>query len=163
MRTKICSCQGLDANCKNCFGSGYIHVQEFKNTEKSTQKKKKSEIYIPNDLGELTQNEVEELAVSLINALDVKSKKQMQILNSIPFNTTIFRRDFGSKFDDLEFIENEKQHLRNELFRVDQEIVLKNYKSNFKFKHYLSDKDVNARSNRELKTLIREYRRLKAL
>lgn len=163
MKTEICSCQGMNANCKKCFGSGFVNINVPKNTISSKENKKKTEIYVPENLETLSQNEVEEIAIKLIGSLDLKSKKQMQILNSIPFNTNTFRRDFGSKFDQLAQIETEKQHLRNELLRIDQEIILKSYKSNFKFKHYLSDKDVDATSNRQLKGLIREYKKLKTL
>jgi len=85
----------------------------------------------------------------------------MQILNSIPFNTTTFRRDLKDKFQSLESLENQKQHLRNELFIVDQEIISKNYNSKFRFKHFLSDKQIDVASNRQLKELIREYKKLK--
>src|SRR5690606_16471181 len=126
-----------------------------------TNKKSKIESFLPAKLDALSKKEVEEIALKLIAALDLKSKKQMQLLNSIPFNTTTFRRDFKDKFESLEKLENEKQHFRNELFIVDQEIVLKNYKSQFKFKHFLSDKHIDVASNRQLKDLIREYKKLK--
>ena len=161
MRSGICSCQGFDANCKKCHGSGIITVNTSKNSAIKNDKKNKIETFLTKDLGNLTKEEVENIAIKIIGSLDLKSKKQMQILNSIPFSTNTFRRDFGSKFEQLEQIEAEKQHLRNELLIVDQEIILKNYKSNFTFKHYLSDKDVDVKSNRQLKGLIREYKSLK--
>lgn len=167
MKTEICSCQGLDATCKKCFGSGFISVNDTKkSTTKNTdnkkgKKKQKYESYVPENLGELSKSEVEAIAIKLIAGLDLKSKKQTQILNSIPFNTNTFRRDFGDKFVQLEALEDEKQHLRNELFVVDQEIVLKQYKSNFRFKHFFSDKDLDISSNRQLKELLREYKKLK--
>lgn len=132
---------------KNWIGSGFINVNGLNNTDFSSEMKK-SIFKVPKDLDTLTKAEIEEIAVKLINLLDLKSKKQMQILNSIPINTNTFRRDYGSKFNELELIESEKQHLRNELLRVDHEIVLKKYKSNFKFKHFLSDKNLDVTSNR---------------
>ena len=61
----------------------------------------------------------------------------------------------------MESLENQKQHLRNELFVVDQEIVSKNYNSKFRFKHFLSDKQIDVTSNRQLKELIRQSKKLK--
>lgn len=125
-------------------------------------KKSKPESYLPKNLELLTKEEIDEIAINIIASLDLKSKKQMQILNSIPFNTNTFRRDFKEKFINLESIENQKQNLRNELFVIDQLIVSKNYKSQFKFRHYLSDKHIDVTSNRQLKELIREYKKLKS-
>lgn len=163
MRSEICICQGLNSNCKKCFGSGFISTETIdKSTNKGKGKKKQQfESFLPENLELLSKNEVEGIAIKIIGDLDLKSKKQMQILNSIPFNTNTFRRDFGDKFELLGLIEAEKQHLRNELLLIDQEIILKNYKSNFKFKHFLSDKDVDVTSNRQLKELIRVYKKLK--
>lgn len=163
MRSEICICQGLNSNCKKCFGSGFISTETIdKSTNKGKGKKKQQfESFLPENLELLSKNEVEGIAIKIIGDLDLKSKKQMQILNSIPFNTNTFRRDFGDKFELLGLIEAEKQHLRNELLLLDQEIILKNYKSNFKFKHFLSDKDVDVTSNRQLKELIRAYKKLK--
>lgn len=163
MRSEICICQGLNSNCKKCFGSGFISTETIdKSTNKGKGKKKQQfESFLPENLELLSKNEVEGIAIKIIGDLDLKSKKQMQILNSIPFNTNTFRRDFGDKFELLGLIEAEKQHLRNELLLIDQEIILKNYKSNFKFKHFLSDKDLDVTSNRQLKELIRAYKKLK--
>lgn len=163
MRSEICICQGLNSNCKKCFGSGFISTETIdRSTNKGKGKKKQQfESFLPENLELLSKNEVEGIAIKIIGDLDLKSKKQMQILNSIPFNTNTFRRDFGDKFELLGLIEAEKQHLRNELLLIDQEIILKNYKSNFKFKHFLSDKDVDVTSNRQLKELIRAYKKLK--
>ena len=163
MRSEICICQGLNSNCKKCFGSGFISTETIdKSTNKGKGKKKQQfESFLPENLELLSKNEVEGIAIKIIGDLYLKSKKQMQILNSIPFNTNTFRRDFGDKFELLGLIEAEKQHLRNELLLIDQEIILKNYKSNFKFKHFLSDKDVDVTSNRQLKELIRAYKKLK--
>lgn len=126
-----------------------------------TNKKSKIESFLPKSFDKLTKIDVEEIALKIIASLDLKSKKQMQLLNSIPFSTTTFRRDSKEKFESLENLENEKQHLRNQLFIVDQEIVSKNYNSHFRFKHYLSDKHIDVSSNRQLKELIREYKNLK--
>lgn len=163
MRSEICICQGLNSNCKKCFGSGFISTETIdKSTNKGKGKKKQQfESFLPENLELLSKNEVEGIAIKIIGDLDLKSKKQMQILNSIPFNTNTFRRDFSDKFELLGLIEAEKQHLRNELLLIDQEIILKNYKSNFKFKHFLSDKDLDVTSNRQLKELIRAYKKLK--
>lgn len=127
-----------------------------------TNKKSKIESFLPKSFDKLIKTDVEEIAIKIIASLDLKSKKQMQLLNSIPFNTTTFRRNLKDKFESLEKLENEKQHLRNQLFIVDQEIVSKNYNSRFKFKHYLSDKHIDVSSNRQLKELIREYKSLKS-
>ncbi|MGX7667613.1 hypothetical protein [Flavobacterium pedocola] len=127
-----------------------------------TKKKYKPESFLPAKMDTLSKKEIEEIALKIIASLDFKSKKQMQLLNSIPFNTTTFRRDLKDKFESLESLENEKQHLRNELFVVDQEIISKNYKSQFRFKHFLSDKQIDVTSNRQLKELIREYKKLKS-
>ena len=168
MKNEICTCKGLNTNCKKCFGSGYITLNTpKKNNFKQEKDKKKLNLksqfksFLPEKIDSLTKTEIDEIAINIISNLDLKSKKQMQILNSIPFNTNTFRREFGAKFELLELIENEKQHLRNELLIIDQEIVLKNYKSHFKFKHFLSDKNVDVTSNRQLKDLIREYKKLK--
>lgn len=167
MRSEICTCQGFDSNCKKCFGSGFVSTETVnkpvsKNRDyKKGKSKQQFESFLPENLDLLSKNEVEAIAIKIIGNLDLKSKKQMQILNSIPFNTTTFRRDFGDKFKLLGLLEAEKQHLRNELLLIEQEIILKNYKSNFKFKHFLSDKDLDVTSNRQLKELIRAYKKLK--
>ncbi|MBW3518636.1 hypothetical protein [Flavobacterium sp. NKUCC04_CG] len=163
MKSEICTCQGLNSNCKKCFGSGFVSTKSaIKSADNKNGKKKQPfESFSSEDLGLLSKTEVEEIAIRIIGGLDLKSKKQMQILNSIPFKTNTFRRDFGDKFELLGALEVEKQHLRNELLIIDQEIMLKNYKSNFRFKHFLSDKDVDVTSNRQLKELIREYKKLK--
>ena len=126
-----------------------------------TNKKSNIKSFLPPKIDVLSKMEIDEIAIKIITELDLKSKKQMQLLNSIPFNTNTFRRDFKEKFEMLERLENEKQLLRNDLFVVDQEIVSKNYNSQFKFKHYLSDKHIEVSSNRQLKDLIREYKKLK--
>ncbi len=157
---KLCSCKGLDPNCKKCFGSGYIDSPEIAPAKVKAEKPRKS-LSISEKLATMTMEEVEVLAKKIISELDLRSKKQMQVLNSIPFNTNTFRRDFPEKFDQLDRLEKEKVRLRNDLFAIDQEIVSKNYNVKLRFGHFLSDKDVDAGSNRELKTLIREYKKLK--
>lgn len=172
MAVEICSCEGLNPNCENCFGSGYApSATQKKSVTKQTEKKpisktipyKKAELvyYLPKKIDVLTKQEVEEIAVKIIAALDSKSKKQMQLLNSIPFNTNTFRRDFKDKFENLTILETEKKHLRKELMVIDQIIVTKKYNSQFSFKHFLSDKDLDVTSNRQLKELIRDYKKLK--
>lgn len=167
MKAQICSCEGLNSNCKKCFGSGYIGSDVSKkpsikqNDKKKQNKNNTIQSFLPENIDTLSKKEIDEIAIKIIAALDSKSKKQMQILNSIPFNTNTFRMEFRSKFEILDQIEAEKQHLRNELLIIDQEIVSKNYRSHFKFRHFLSDKDLDVTSNRQLKELIREYKRLK--
>lgn len=167
MEAVICSCQGLNPNCEKCFGSGYVPTKTSKKPatkqtdKKKINKKNQSQSFLPENIETLSKAEIDELAIKIIGSLDLKSKKQMQILNSIPFNTTTFRRDFYAKFELLELIETEKQQLRNELLVIDQEIVSKNYRSHFNFRHFLSDKDVDVSSNRHLKELIREYKKFK--
>src|SRR5690606_40406828 len=100
-----------------------------------TNKKSKIESFLPKSFDKLIKTDVEEIAIKIIASLDLKSKKQMQLLNSIPFNTTTFRRDLKDKFESLEKLENEKQHLRNQLFIVDKEIVSKTYNRLYKLKH----------------------------
>ena len=166
MKAEICSCKGLNSNCKKCFGSGYIQSNDskknlVKKSDKKVNKKNHKESFLPENIELLPKNEIEEIAIKIISDLDLKSKKQMQILNSIPFNTNTFRRDFREKFDALESFEAEKQLLRNDLLLIDQEIVVKNYRCHFRFKHFLSDKDVDVTSNRHLKDLIRAYKSLR--
>ncbi|MEC4077240.1 hypothetical protein VSO49_12865 [Myroides odoratimimus] len=165
MRTEICSCEGLDPFCDKCFGTGHAPLSTSKKTVTKQSSKvkpiKKTKSYLPEKIDSLTKIEIDALTIKIISTLDLKSKKQMQILNSIPFSTSTFRRDYKEKFIDLENIETEKQQLRNDLFIIDQEIVSKNYRSHFTFRHFLSDKDVDVTSNRELKGLIREYKKLK--
>ncbi len=168
MTVEICSCTGLDPDCKKCFGSGYLNAATSKKpmpktTEKPVKKQQpKLQTFLPAKIDVLSKAEVEKIAVDIIVALDLRSRKQMQLLNSIPFNTNTFRRDFKDKFESLQILENEKEQLRNELFVVDQEIIAKNYKSKFRFKHFLSDKNIDVDSNRQLKELIREYKKLKS-
>ncbi|WP_445713008.1 hypothetical protein [Flavobacterium sp.] len=160
MAVQICSCEGLNAKCVKCFGSGYINTNE---PEKIAKPEKKDFVvsFLPNDLSTLQRKEIENIASKIIDSLDLKSKKQMQILHSIPFNTTTFRRDFKDKFETLKKMENEKQFLRNDLDIISKELSTKKYSTHFNFGHFLSDKVIDVTSIRDLKTLIREYKKLK--
>lgn len=163
MAVQICSCEGLNAKCVKCFGSGYINTNEPEKITKLEKKEKKDFVvsFLPNDLSALQRKEIENIASKIIDSLDLKSKKQMQILHSIPFNTTTFRRDFKDKFETLKKMENEKQFLRNDLDIISKELSTKKYSTHFNFGHFLSDKVIDVTSNRDLKTLIREYKKLK--
>ncbi|MDP5000565.1 MAG: hypothetical protein NWQ15_01605 [Flavobacterium sp.] len=163
MAVQICSCEGLNAKCVKCFGSGYINTNEPEKIAKPEKKEKKDFVvsFLPNDLSALQRKEIENIASKIIDSLDLKSKKQMQILHSIPFNTTTFRRDFKDKFETLKKMENEKQFLRNDLNIISKELSTKKYSTHFNFGHFLSDKVIDVTSNRDLKTLIREYKKLK--
>ena len=163
MAVQICSCEGLDPKCKKCFGSGYINTQFPEKTIKTAPKKEnvKQESFLPENLNLLSRKEIENIVPKIIDTLDLKSKKQMQILHSIPFNTTTFRRDFKDKFELLRKIEEKKQALRNELDVISKELTTSKYIVQFKYDHFLSDKVIDITSNRELKTLIRAYKNLK--
>lgn len=168
MTVEICSCEGLNPKCEKCFGSGYINSATSAKSAgrdqpkpKADKKPKVRESLLPEKMESLSKKEMEHLAMKIIDTLDAKSKKQMQLLNSIPFNTTTFRMDSKDKFRTLQIIENEKQALRTELNVVNAEIAAKKYASHYKFKHYLSDKEIDVSSNRQLKGLIREYKKLK--
>lgn len=168
MTAEICSCKGLDPKCEKCFGSGYVNGKGSKKpalnkkdkVSAQTQKVKK-ESSLSEKVASMSKGEVENLAVEIITNLDLKSKKQLQLLNSIPFSTNTFRRDFKEKFETLETLEREKRNLRNDLDVIDQEIFSKKYPIKLRFKHFLSDKDIDITSNRQLKELIREYKKLK--
>ena len=163
MAVQICSCEGLDPKCKKCFGSGYMNTQFPEKTIKTSPKKEnaKQESSLPDTTESLSRKEIENFVPKIIDSLDLKSKKQMQILNSIPFNTTTFRRDFKDKFALLQKIEEEKQALRNDLDEIATKLTTSKYTIEFKYGHFLSDKVIDITSNRELKTLIRAYKRLK--
>ena len=163
MTVQICSCEGLDPKCKKCFGSGYRNTEFPEKAIKATPKKTnvKQESFLPDNLHALTKKEVENIVPKIIDSLDVKSKKQMQLLHSIPFNTTTFRRDCKDKFALLQKIEDEKQALRKELDVIAAALSTPKYSIEFNFGHFLSDKVIDVTSNRELKTLIREYKKLK--
>jgi hypothetical protein len=163
MTVQICSCEGLDPKCKKCFGSGYMNTQFPEKTIKASPKKAnaKQESFLPENLNSLSRKEIENIVPRIIDTLDLKSKKQMQILHAIPFNTTTFRRDFKDKFARLQKIEDEKQALRNELDEISDALTTSKYIVEFKYGHFLSDKVIDVTSNRELKTLIRAYKKLK--
>jgi hypothetical protein len=165
MSMQVCSCEGLNPNCEKCFGSGYANVPDAKNAaEKKTSANKpsKRESQLPENLTTLSRKEIENIAFQISEKLDVKSKKQMQLLNSIPFSTNTFRIEFKDKFASLKTIENDKQFLRDELDRIFKETASKKYFTGFQYGHFLSDKEIDVSSNRQLKTLLREYKRLKA-
>ncbi|NMH29282.1 hypothetical protein [Flavobacterium silvaticum] len=165
MATQICSCEGLNPKCPICFGSGYVEVKDSGKTAQAAKektKKAKQESALPENLKSLQRNEIENIALKIIESLDLKSKKQMQVLNSIPFSTTTFRRDFKPKFESLAMLENQKRFLRSELTKILQETAEKKYFQSFSFGHYLSDKEIDVTSNRQLKELIRGYKKSKA-
>ena len=167
MSIQICSCQGFDSNCKKCFGSGYVNTPTMEKSsnqkeKKSVEKGKIKSIYtLPTNFDSLDKKELINSTTEIIAFLDLRSKKQMQILNSVPFSTNTFRRDFKEKFAALKELEQEKMLLREKLTAVEKELVKQKNSGNFKFKHFLSDKDIDVDSNRQLKDLIREYKRLK--
>ena len=86
--------------------------------------------------------------------------QQMRMLHSIPFNTTTFRRDFRDKFVSFGIMEEEKRTLRSELDKLAKELTKNKFQANFKFNHLLSDIDIDVTSNRQLKTLLRQYKKL---
>lgn len=167
---QICSCKGLNPNCDKCFGSGYAEEAVSKDSPSAGSTKKiatdkkaaKTKSSIQERIKSLTRKEIESISLEIIASIDLKSKKQMQLLNSISFSTTTFRRDFKGKFESLKSLENDKRFLRNELDIILKDTADKKYFQAFKFDHLLSDKDIDVDSNRELKTLIREYKKLKA-
>ena len=165
MAVQICSCEGLNPKCEKCFGSGYINTQEVEKSVPTATKSKKTNIKqessILNDLELLDKREIQNTIDKIVSTLDLKSVQQMRILHSIPFNTTTFRRDFKDKFESFRIMEVEKRQLRSELNSLTKELTKKDFSINFKFSHLLSDKDIDVTSNRELKTLIREYKKLK--
>ncbi|MFN7043557.1 MAG: hypothetical protein ACK4M1_00045 [Flavobacterium sp.] len=163
MTVQICSCEGLNPKCKKCFGSGYINTDVPEKAIKSAPKKGnvQQESFLPENMNSLSRKEIENIVPKIIDTLDLKSKKQMQILHAIPFNTTTFRRDFKDKFELLGKIEEEKQALRNDLDLISRELSTAKFIVEFKYGHFLSDKDIDVTSNRDLKTLIRAYKKLK--
>ena len=168
MTVQICSCKGLNSKCDKCFGSGYINLETGKKAasnqkdKKSVEKSKLNSTFnLPENIDTLDKTALDTIIYDIIARLDLKSKKQMQILNSIPFSATNFRRDFKEKFTDLRSLEEEKILLRNDLQTITTAYIAKKYSGNFRFKHYLSDKLIDVDSNRQLKDLIREYKRLK--
>jgi len=169
MTVEICSCEGLNPQCEKCFGSGYINSGTSKkpavNPQENAKAPKKAkplrQSSLPESLDSLSRKELENEAIKIIDVLDEKSKKQMQILNSIPFSSTTFRIDFKDKFRNLQTLERDKQFLRSDLDTLIVEMTTKKYTNHYKFKHYLSDKEIDMSSNRQLKGLIRAYKKLK--
>ncbi len=167
MTVQICSCKGLDSNCKMCHGSGYVNSligdKSLNQKDKKPAKKNKlsSITELPENIDSLGKTELINITTEVIALLDQKSKKQMQLLNSIPFSSNTFRRDFKEKFASLKELENEKNSLREKLTAIEEQLVNQKISGNFKFKHYLSDKEIDIDSNRHLKELIKEYKRLK--
>jgi len=150
-----------------CFGSGYVKSlttdkSSNQKNKKSVEKKKlKSVSELPLNIDSLDKTELISITTEVIALLDFKSKKQMQILNSIPFSSNTFRRDFKEKFASLKDFEDEKILLRDKLTAIEKELVAQKISGNFRFKHYLSDIEIDVDSNRQLKELIKEYKRLK--
>ena len=169
MTVEICSCEGLNSNCEKCFGSGYVSSRPSKNSSSPEQNdiinfqknQVRQDSLLPDRFELFSRIEIENLILKIIGQLDLKSKKQMQLLNSIPFNTTTFRRDFKDKFEAMRVIELEKQVLRKDLEIVTQVSIAKKYSGKFNFEHLLSDKEIDVTSNRQLKELIREYKKSK--
>lgn len=163
MSIQICSCEGLNPKCEKCFGSGYINSATKRSDvpKEKTAAPVKSKSVLPEDISGLSRKEAENLCVKIAADLDVKSKKQMQILNAIPFSTSTFRRDFKDKFQNLAALENQKKAMWDDLNRLADELLGAKFLNNLRFGHYLSDKEIDVSSNRQLKTLIREYRKQK--
>jgi hypothetical protein len=165
MSYQICTCEGLNPKCEKCFGSGFMKTKSLVKTEiksKKTVSKDhlKSETLLSNDTTNLHHKEIQNIADKIIATLDLKSMQQMRMLHSIPFNTTTFRRDFKDKFVSFGIMEEEKRALRNELNKLAKELTKNKFQANFKFNHLLSDIDIDVTSNRQLKTLLRQYKKL---
>jgi hypothetical protein len=166
MSYQVCSCEGLNPKCEKCFGSGYMKTKVSAKADTINKKgiskdSLKSEVLLSNDAANLHHKEIQNIADKIIATLDLKSMQQMRMLHSIPFNTTNFRRDFKDKFVSFGIMEEEKRALRSELDKLAKELTKNKFQANFKFNHLLSDKDIDVTSNRELKTLLREYKKLK--
>ena len=166
MSYQICSCEGLNPKCEKCYGSGYMKTKtsakaDAKNKKTISKDSLKPEALFSNDASNLHHKEIQNIADKIIATLDIKSMQQMRMLHSIPFNTTTFRRDFKDKFVSFGIMETEKRALRSELDKLAKELTKNKFQANFKFNHLLSDKDIDVTSNRELKTLLREYKKLK--
>lgn len=163
MTVQICSCEGLNPKCEKCFGSGYMNTNVAEKTAKPKKATPKhittQESFLSEDVSNLHRKEIQNLAVKIIAKLDLKSKQQMRMLHSIPFTTTTFRRDFKDKFESFRIMEMEKRALRVELDVLAKELIKNNLTANFKYAHLLSDKDIDVTSNRELKTLLRQYKK----
>lgn len=169
MTVQICSCKGLNSKCEKCFGSGYINLETGKKSSLNHKEKKSgekgklnSDFRLPENIDSLDKTELVNNIYEIIARLDFRSKKQMQLLNAIPFSATNFRRDFKDKFAILKNLEEEKIGLRNDLHTITQLFFVKKYSGNFRFKHFLSDKNIDVESNRALKDLIKEYKKIKS-
>lgn len=165
MSYQVCSCEGLNPKCEKCFGSGYMKTKALAKADTKSKKtiskdNLKQEALLSNDATNLHHKEIQNIADKIIATLDLKSMQQMRMLHSIPFNTTTFRRDFKDKFVSFGIMETEKRALRSELNKLAKELTKNKFQANFKFNHLLSDKDIDVTSNRELKTLLREYKKL---
>lgn len=161
---KVCSCEGLNPDCDKCFGSGIIQIADSKSTKPVVADKPQKTRYesrLPEDIKQTPRKELENIAQKILLDLDSKSKKQMQILNSIPFSTTTFRRDFKEKFETLRMLENDKRFLRGELTRLIQETTDTKQFQSFQYGPFLSDKEIDVSNNRQLKELIRGYKKTK--
>src|SRR5690606_2543383 len=97
MTVQICSCKGLNSKCDKCFGSGYINLETGKKApsnqkdKKSVEKSKLNSTFnLPENIDTLDKTALDTIIYDIIARLDLKSKKQMQILNSIPFSSTNF-------------------------------------------------------------------------
>ncbi|MDD2987022.1 hypothetical protein [Flavobacterium sp.] len=169
MTVKICSCEGLNPKCKKCFGSGYMNTDTPNKSVKATSNDKKvdkkssekQESILTDNLSSFDKKEFQNIADKISASLDLKSVQQMRMLHSIPFTTTTFRRDFKDKFVSFGIMESEKRILRSELDDLTKESTKIGFSIHVKFNHLLSDKDIDVTSNRELKTLIRQYKKLK--
>lgn len=164
MSYQICSCEGLNPKCEKCFGSGYMKTKSTPAAAKSKKSIPKDNIkqdtFLTDDISNLHLKEIQNIADKIIAKLDLRSMQQMRMLHSIPFTTTTFRRDFKDKFVSLGIMEDEKRTLRKELETLNKELTKNKFAVNFKFNHLLSNKDIDITSNRELKTLLREYKKL---
>jgi hypothetical protein len=165
MSYQVCSCEGLNPKCEKCYGSGYMKTKASVKTETKTKKTVSkdnltSETLLSNNATNLHHKEIQNIADKIIATLDLKSMQQMRMLHSIPFNTTTFRRDFKDKFVSFGIMEEEKRALRSELDKLAKELTKNKFQANFKFNHLLSDIDIDVTSNRQLKTLLRQYKKL---
>ena len=169
MTVQICDCEGLNSKCEKCFGSGYMNTETTDKSSKDSSKDKKGnkknsdkkESTLTDNLSAFDKKELQNIANKISASLDLKSAQQMRILNSIPFTTTTFRRDFKDKFVSFGIMENEKRILRSDLDTLTKESTVKGFSIHVNFNHLLSDKDIDVSSNRELKTLMRQYKKLK--
>ncbi len=161
-----CKCKGKNPNCEFCGGHGtYDNNTNLKPkaaTDKAAAKKKGKLSFNPNDVEFLSKKDRETLVLEIIDLIDLKSKKQMQVLNSIPFRSETFKIDFADKLDELKTLEEAKQSLRNQLDLVIKEFTAKKLTLEIRFRHLLSNHLIDVSSTKQLKQLVREYKKLKA-